>query len=112
MDKTFKIWKLDRVLSSHAFKFVVLLAFLLLNACRGVNMEGKYLLDIKSLLKDDWGRLDSWRDGEVTPCCWTGMNCSSDYDPVVARAFAPGSGQEVLGSALAEGGPRALGRMS
>ncbi|KAK8964235.1 hypothetical protein KSP40_PGU002426 [Platanthera guangdongensis] len=29
------------------------------------------------------GRLDSWRDGEVTPCCWTGMNCSSDYDPVV-----------------------------
>lgn len=73
---------------NHSFRpfiFAVLVALLAACQCRAINMEGSYLLQVKSSLRDGFGHLANWNSEDETPCAWVGVHCTSDYyNPVVS----------------------------
>ncbi|KAG6501797.1 hypothetical protein ZIOFF_041681 [Zingiber officinale] len=48
------------------------------NNVRGVNIEGQYLLNLKSNMADAFYHLDSWNANDFIPCQWKGVSCTSD----------------------------------
>ncbi|KAJ6349388.1 hypothetical protein OIU77_006887 [Salix suchowensis] len=61
----------------------VLVVSLLFYQSAGLNSEGQYLLDIKSRIGDTYNHLSNWNPNDSTPCGWKGVDCTSDYNPVV-----------------------------
>lgn len=66
---------------------ILLLIFLLLTLficeTRGLNLEGQYLLDIKSKFVDDMKNLKNWNSDDSVPCGWTGVRCINYSNPEV-----------------------------
>ncbi|KAK3197889.1 hypothetical protein Dsin_021304 [Dipteronia sinensis] len=65
---------------------VLVIISLLVHQTRGLNIEGQYLLDIKSKLVDKFNNLADWNSTDSTPCGWIAVTCNTlDYndDPVV-----------------------------
>lgn len=64
--------------------FISLLLILLISETTGLNLEGQYLLEIKSKFVDAKQNLRNWNSNDSVPCGWTGVMCSNySSDPEV-----------------------------
>nr|CAD1835004.1 unnamed protein product [Ananas comosus var. bracteatus] len=63
---------------------IFVLACLLTRSSRALNLEGQALLELKSKWVDEFHHLDNWNPEDRAPCNWKGVNCTTDYDPVVS----------------------------
>ncbi|KAI9089129.1 hypothetical protein K1719_029408 [Acacia pycnantha] len=56
----------------------IILVFLVVNQCSGLNRDGALLLSFKhSVVSDPVGVLRSWNYSNETPCSWNGVTCSN-----------------------------------
>lgn len=56
----------------------IVLVFLVVNDCSGLNKDGTLLLSFKySVSTDPLGVLGSWNNGSDTPCSWNGVTCGN-----------------------------------
>ncbi|XP_059291339.1 probable leucine-rich repeat receptor-like protein kinase At2g33170 [Lycium ferocissimum] len=62
-------------------------AVLLVSPIEGLNQEGIYLLELKKNIWDQFNHLWNWNPKDETPCGWVGVNCTSDYNPVVQSLY-------------------------
>ncbi|MCD7466148.1 hypothetical protein HAX54_002563 [Datura stramonium] len=62
-------------------------AILLVSPVEGLNQEGMYLLEVKKNIWDPFNHLWNWNPSDETPCGWVGVNCTSDYNPVVQSLY-------------------------
>ncbi|XVF65038.1 hypothetical protein PTKIN_Ptkin09bG0214300 [Pterospermum kingtungense] len=62
---------------------LLLLLALLITIANGLNFEGQLLLELKNGFHDEYNYLGNWNSTDERPCGWIGINCSSDYEPVV-----------------------------
>ena len=63
---------------------IYLVHSLFCDEARCLNLEGQYLLDVKSRVVDDFNNLGDWNPMDSTPCGWIGVSCGNDnINPVV-----------------------------
>ncbi|KAL1181264.1 hypothetical protein V6Z11_A02G037100 [Gossypium hirsutum] len=80
--KMLKNFESSRLLEIGFWRFLPVFA-LLVTITDGLNSEGQLLLELKNGFRDEYNYLWNWKSTDETPCGWTGVSCSSYYEPVV-----------------------------